>query len=150
MKLILEINNRTTQKFSRKNILGIFEHTLKLAKLECLKDKELELSVAILSEAEIQKLNSDYRKKIKPTDVLSFCEHENSEKLCAEKRTHVFLGELILCSDVISKNAKKDDETFQYAFTYVVSHGILHLLGFDHGKKMFSLQKQVADELVSP
>lgn len=148
MKLILEINNQTTQKFSRKEILGIFERTLELAKLSCLKEKELELSVALVTKEEIKKLNEGYRQKIKPTDVLSFCEYENTEKLCDEEEVQVFLGELIICPDVILENAKEDGETFQYAFTYIVAHGILHLLGFDHGKKMFSLQRKVADDLV--
>ncbi|MDD5397070.1 MAG: rRNA maturation RNase YbeY [Candidatus Moranbacteria bacterium] len=147
MKFILEINNKTAQKFSKKKFLGVFARTLELAKLQCLENKTLELSVALVAEDEIQTLNTQYRQKKKPTDVLSFCEYESVKDLCNEKQEHVFLGELIVCPEYIRKNAQEDGESLEYALTYIVSHGILHLLGFDHGKKMFDLQRKVADDL---
>lgn len=146
MKLILELNNTTTQKFSKKNFLSVFEYTLDLAKVDCLKSKTLEISVALVDEEEIEKLNSQYRKKNKPTDVLSFCEFESLQQLCKTKEEKIFLGELIVCPEYIAQNAD-DGESAQHAMDYIVSHGILHLLGFDHGKRMFSLQQNVADQL---
>jgi probable rRNA maturation factor len=148
MKFILEVNNQTKQKISRKEILDTFKRTISLAKITCLDEKDLELSVASVEESEIQDLNTRYRQKKKPTDVLSFSEYENTVKLCAEKNQQVFIGELILCPAVIQKNAVEDGESFDYAYTYIIAHGILHLLGLDHGKKMFDLQRAVADELI--
>ena len=91
----------------------------------------------------------EYRKKDKPTDVLSFCEYATKEELCNEAAMidQVFIGELIVCPTYIEANAKEDGESLEYALTYIVSHGVLHLLGFDHGKKMFDLQQKVADQL---
>ena len=150
MKFILEVNNKTTYKFSKKKFMGIFQRSLALADLGCLENKILELSVALVSEDEIQKLNSQYRKKQLPTDVLSFCEYESTEKLCEKKNENeVFVGELILCPKYIERNANEDGQSLEYALTYITAHGIFHLLGFEHGKKMFALQKQVADELVT-
>ena len=149
MKFILEINNKTTYKFSKKKFVSIFKRSLELADFECLENKTLELSIAIVSEKEIHKLNLEYRKKDKPTDVLSFCEYATTEELCNEAAMidQVFIGELIVCPTYIEANAKEDGESLEYALTYIVSHGVLHLLGFDHGKKMFDLQQKVADQL---
>jgi probable rRNA maturation factor len=148
MKFILEVNNKTKQKLSKKRILEFFDKTIELVNLKELADKELELSVALVNEDEIATLNLQYRKKNSATDVLSFSEYPTIKEVCGEKLSHVFLGELILCPAVIEKNAKEDGETLDYAFSYIISHGILHLLGLDHGKKMFDLQKSVADQLV--
>ena len=152
MKFILEVNNKTAYRFSKKKLLSVFEHSLELASLACLEGKTLELSVALVGEKEIQALNGQYRKKDSPTDVLSFCEHASTEEICIEsaknKQERIFLGELILCPDYIKRNADEDGESLEYALIYITAHGILHLLGFDHGKKMFDLQKKVADDLV--
>ncbi|NTW27383.1 MAG: rRNA maturation RNase YbeY [Candidatus Moranbacteria bacterium] len=132
--------------------MSIFQHSLKLANLACLENKTLELSVALIEEEEMHILNKQYRKKDRATDVLSFCEYESILKLCEKgalmDEEQVFIGELILCPTYIERNAKEDGESLEYALTYITAHGIFHLLGFDHGKKMFTLQKCVADESI--
>ena len=149
MKLTLEINNQTKYKFTKIFFQKIFAHTLLLADKECLLGRNPELSIAIVSGEEIRAINDCYRGRNKATDVLSFSEYESVEELClASKEKNLFIGELILCPDYITKNAEEDGETMEYALTYITAHGILHLLGLAHGKKMFSLQRQVADELM--
>lgn len=152
MKFILEVNNKTTYKFSKKKFMSIFQHSLKLADAKCLEAETLELSIAMVTENEMHVLNKQYRKKDRATDVLSFCEYQSNEDLCkqaqAETGEQIFIGELILCPVYIERNAKEDGESLEYALTYITAHGILHLLGLDHGKKMFSLQATVAKDLV--
>jgi rRNA maturation RNase YbeY len=83
--------------------------------------------------------------------VLSFCESEDLKNFCNESTNideDLFLGELILCPDYIEKNAKEDGESMKYALAYIFSHGVFHLLGFKHGKKMFSFQKEIAQKIV--
>lgn len=149
MKLILEVNNKTPQKVSKKTFLSVFKNTLEITGFDFLNDKSIELSIALVPEDEMKKLNSDYRKKNKPTDVLSFGEFDQKDLLLAEaERTdEIFLGEIILCPEYIARNAQEDGETFEYALNYITSHGILHLMGFPHGKKMFAMQRNVADML---
>lgn len=149
MKLILEINNKTPQKVSKKTFLGVFKNTLEISGYHFLTEKNIELSIALVSSEEMKKINSEYRSKNKPTDVLSFGDFDQKDLLLAElKRTdEIFLGEIILCPEYIANNAKEDNETFEYALNYITSHGILHLMGFPHGKKMFTMQRQVADML---
>lgn len=145
LKLILELNNKTKEKFSKKILSNVFKDTIISAEMPCLEEKTIELSVAMVAEDEMQELNCRYRRKKIPTDVLSFGEYEKKQQICREKKSEIFLGELVLCPEYIARNAREDKETFEYAMQYIVSHGILHLLGFGHGKKMFSLQREVAD-----
>lgn len=147
MKLILEINNKTPQKISKRTFLGVFRYTLEMSGYDFLKDKEIELSVALVGLDEMHDINKQYRQKNKPTDVLSFGDFDKKELIIgeAQRSKEIFLGEIILCPEYISKNALEDGETFEYALNYITSHGILHLLGFEHGKKMFTLQRQVAN-----
>ena len=138
MKFILEVNNKTPQKVTKKIFLGVFSDTLKKVSFDCLKNKTIELSVAMVNLEEIRALN-----------FLSFSEYATTQDICKfakdEKNKTIFLGEIILCPAYIARNAKEDGESFDYALNYIISHGILHLLGFPHGKKMFALQKAVAD-----
>jgi probable rRNA maturation factor len=71
------------------------------------------LSLAFVDKAEIQKLNKEFRKKDKPTDVLSFNIDEKK-----------YLGEIVICPEVV----KEKNENIVWVFV----HGILHLCGYDH------------------
>ncbi|MCX6720771.1 MAG: rRNA maturation RNase YbeY [Candidatus Staskawiczbacteria bacterium] len=73
------------------------------------------VSLAFVDKAEIKELNKKFRKKNKPTDVLSFNINEKS-----------YLGEVIICPEVVKE--KKED------IVKVFVHGILHLCGYDHEK----------------
>lgn len=151
MEFILEVNNKTSQKVAKKTFLSVFKRTLESVSFDCLKGRTLELSIALVDEDEMRTLNKQYRRKDRPTDVLSFSEHETSDDICKqisiEESAVFFIGEIILCPTYIANNAKEDGESFEYAMNYITSHGILHLLGFPHGKRMFTLQRAVADDI---
>ncbi len=151
MKYLVEINNKTKTKFSVKKIEAVFQKTVVLTLGEALGGENFQLSLALVSAEEICLLNKQYRKKNTATDVLSFAEYEGKQALLLKnlktKGSETFLGELIVCPVYVQKNALEDGETFDWAMTLIISHGILHLLGFAHGQKMFALQKAVADEL---
>ncbi len=153
MKYLVEINNKTKEKISKRKVQAVFEETVVLALAESFEGEKFELSLALVSEQEIKTLNKEYRRKDTATDVLSFAEYEGEQALLLEnlktQGNETFLGELIICPAYVKKNAAEDGETFEFAMTYIISHGILHLLGFSHGKKMFALQRTVASELVS-
>lgn len=85
--------------------------------------KKYELSIALVSAEKSQELNKKYRRINKPTNVLSFALTENS-------------GELILCPEVISKELKKFDRTFDELLGFLVIHGMLHLKGMKHSSTM--------------
>ena len=85
--------------------------------------KKYELSIVFLEDKEIKKINKKYRGKNKPTNVLSFSLAENS-------------GEILLAPDVIKKEAPKFGMNIKNFTGFLIIHGMLHLLGFDHGSTM--------------
>lgn len=106
------------------------------------------MSFAWVSEEEMRKLNKDYRKKDSVTDILSFPEFSNKEEI-DQVSGDMFLGELILCYNYINEYAKerKVQDAVGMEIAGVVAHGVLHLLGFKHGAKMFGVQNDVAQSI---
>ena len=98
--------------------------------------------LAFVTEDEMSRLNEQFRKKRKVTDVLSFLENHPDQ-----------LGELALCPKYIKEKARKNSMGLREYSAYIILHGLLHLLGFEHEKskkeaqKMFQLQDQVFEKL---
>lgn len=146
MKLNLEINNTDKSPVKKTFIRKVVTKTLEKSDYSELAKKSLNLSLAWICEAEIAKLNKLYRKKKRATDVLSFCEFENAEKLKKSTEAELFLGELILCYNYIKESARNctSENDLQKELARIIAHGVLHLLAFSHGKKMFAIQDDVA------
>lgn len=100
------------------------------------------LTVVFLDLSPAKKLNQQFRGKNYATDVLSFEASESSS-----------LGELVLCWPVLKKQAKEHGMTQNLELGYMVLHGVLHLLGFDHeddpceAEEMFLLQDQMFEAI---
>ena len=77
----------------------------------------------------IQKLNKLFRKKNKPTDILSF---PLAKKVRISKQT--YLGDIIISYNFVSKPKSINTKLFREKVTKIFIHGFLHLLGFDHKK----------------
>ncbi len=106
---MIEVNNLTKSRINEGFLKKVAQKVLAKEK----SDKDL--SIAIVSSKEIQKINKKYRKKDKPTDVLSF--------------NYGTSGEVIICPQQI-KGEIAD----------VLAHGILHILGYTH-KEMANFKK---------
>lgn len=144
MILHLEVNNKSKSPLEETLICKVAQKTLKELDFGFLKNKKISLSVALVDEKEIKELNKKFRKVNKATDVLSFAEYENSQSLKKDKSRELFLGELVLCYNNIASYAKKKKIKISTELAEVISHGMLHLLGFEHGNKMFKIQKETA------
>ncbi len=142
MKINLEINNLTKSPIENFPFEEIIQNTVE-ERANFLKGKEFSLSLAWVSEEEIKKLNSFYRKKNCSTDILSFPEFKNLDEIKSQKGDSLFLGELILCYDDIKKYVQKMNLNIKEELQKVFIHGLLHLLGMEHSKKMFELQKKL-------
>ena len=101
-----------------------------------------DVTLVFVGNAEMRKLNHQFRGKDKVTDILSF---SPSEALS--------LGELVFCVPVLKKQAKEHKLTIQDEFTYLFIHGLLHLLDFDHetsaraAHKMYAIQDAIFDKM---
>ncbi|MBU2985253.1 rRNA maturation RNase YbeY [Saccharophagus degradans] len=110
---------------------------------------EAELSVRIVDEDESQALNLHYRGKDKPTNVLSFpCELPDGVEL-------PLLGDLVICAQVVAKEALEQGKLLHAHWAHMVVHGTLHLLGYDHiddgeAEEMEAIEIQVLLELGYP
>jgi probable rRNA maturation factor len=114
----------------------------KLSKKDQRRTNGVDLVVVFVSRSEIKKLNFQYRQKNDATDILSF-----------ESSDEDSLGELVLSPQVISAQAKRTGLTYHQELCYMLLHGLLHLLGYDHEtskkeeKAMFELQNRVYEHL---
>lgn len=90
------------------------------------KRDEAELTVRIVDIDESQQLNFDYRGKEKPTNVLSF-PFQNPPGI-----TLPLLGDLVICKQVVEKEAIEQHKLLAAHWAHMVIHGTLHLLGYDH------------------
>ncbi|CAL4043432.1 Endoribonuclease YbeY [Buchnera aphidicola (Tetraneura ulmi)] len=91
--------------------------------------KFIEITIRIVDKPEIHNLNYLYRKKNKPTNILSFS-YFNKNK----KNKSCFLGDLIACTEIIEEEAKIQKKSINSHWAHIIIHGGLHLLGFNHLK----------------
>ena len=102
----------------------------------CLKNykyKTISYDIVLVNNEEIHRINKEYRKKDSPTDVITFAifaDSEENEKFIFDGEVN--LGEIIISLDKIDSQAKENNLTFIEELYYIISHGILHLLGYDH------------------
>jgi probable rRNA maturation factor len=94
--------------------------------IENIQQQAFEVTLRIVDIIESRQLNLDYRKKDKPTNVLSFP---------FEAPEHIdmpFLGDLVVCAAVVEQEAKEQNKQIIDHWTHLCIHGLLHLLGYDH------------------
>ena len=116
---MVEINNLTRFVVDKKFFIALAKKVLK-GENEGIDN----VSIAFVSPREIQKINKKYRKKNKPTDVLSF------ERVVDVKDS---FAEIIICPEVVRKNIKNFNSViFKKELVKVFIHGMLHALGYDH------------------
>jgi len=89
-----------------------------------------ELSLAFVNKEKIKKVNSEYRKKDEPTDVLSLSLSKNS-------------GEILICKEIAKLKSKSFKMEPKKYLNFLVIHAILHLKGLKHGDKMERAEKKL-------
>jgi len=139
MKLQLEISNQEKSPLSKKYFENVVLKTVEMSKVKL--SGKINMSLAIVSEKEIKRVNRIYRKKNEATDVLSFSDYLGNDK------KDIFC-ELIICLSYVGKYAKEDKITLEKEMAYVISHGVLHCIGFRHSKKMYEMQDKICNSLL--
>lgn len=118
-----------------------------------------EVSVSFVNNDEIRMLNRDYREKDRPTDVLSFPMYEQEELQqwqATDETNHMtehdgiplLLGDIIISIPKAKEQAEEYNHSLERELGFLLIHGFLHLLGYDHEdesseSKMFSLQEDI-------
>lgn len=88
------------------------------------------IDVSLVNDSTIRRLNRRYRKKARPTDVLSFAYGEEG-----------LLGEIIISEETARRQAKAYGAPYREELRRLVIHGVLHILGYDHGRRMSCAEK---------
>ena len=119
---------------------GVIKRTLKEQKVDnCV------FSIIFVSEKEIQRINKEYRKIDKITDVISFAFEDNENISYNNVRV---LGDIYICIPRMISQAKEYGHSEKRELAFLTVHGLLHLLGYDHQTKedeevMFGLQELI-------
>ncbi len=112
--------------------------------IEVTNDSRLNKSVAIIliNDEEMHHMNFMYRQLDRSTDVLTFVDDEDPEHL----------GDIFINTQAVINQAQEYGHSLRREFSFLVTHGLLHLLGFDHHtnqeeKEMFDLQERILDNI---
>ncbi|MAM35326.1 MAG: rRNA maturation RNase YbeY [Micavibrio sp.] len=89
--------------------------------------EDAELSIVLANNKFIQNLNSEYRGKDKPTNVLSFPASDKTGYIIRGP-----LGDIILAHETILQESDAEKKGFETHMTHLLLHGLLHLLGYNH------------------
>jgi probable rRNA maturation factor len=109
----------------------------------------VELTIRIVDVEEMTELNQVYRKKLGPTNVLSF-----PAEIADEFQSNL-LGDIVICAPVVQKEANDADIDLLAHWAHMVVHGTLHLLGYNHeeddeAEEMENLETQILTKLGYP
>ncbi|MFV1997087.1 MAG: rRNA maturation RNase YbeY [Acidiferrobacterales bacterium] len=101
-------------------------------------EQDGKLTVRLVDEQEMSKLNDRYRHKQGPTNVLSF-PFEDPPGV----RSGI-LGDIVICAPVVRREAKEQNKTVQSQWAHMVVHGVMHLQGYNHetGKEALEMEKR--------
>lgn len=98
-------------------------------------DKTFNLGVCLSNDAEVQRLNKEFRGIDKPTNVLSFANIDDDTFWDSlEQEEEISLGDIILAFETLQKEAALKNITVYAHYCHLLVHGFLHILGFDHQK----------------
>ena len=108
-----------------------------------------EVSVSFVSDAEIRRLNAQYRQKDVETDVLSFPLGENGQYDINEERGTKMLGDIVISMEKAVEQARMYGHSLQREVGFLTVHSMLHLLGYDHEEGgLQSVQMREKEELI--
>ncbi|MBP6115242.1 MAG: rRNA maturation RNase YbeY [Neisseriaceae bacterium] len=96
--------------------------------------RQAQIGIMICDEAEAQQYNRDYRGKDYATNVLSFALNEGDDfaEMLDTGAEPVLRGDLVLCTEVVAKEAVEQNISLTAHYAHLVIHGVLHLMGYDH------------------
>lgn len=111
-----------------------------------------EISVVLLDEEEARACNRDYRGKDYATNVLSFALDEGETLPALLDGLH---GDLVICPQVVLKEAAEQGKTPEQHYAHLTVHGVLHLMGYDHieeteAEEMEALETELLHQLAYP
>ena len=142
--MTIEVNNETTCELDEKELSDLCRFVLDRLRIH----PQAELAVLLVDPDTMEQLHLKWMDEPGPTDVLSFPMDELRPTPDDEEPKPGLLGDVVLCPDVARRQAKQAGHSAEDELHLLTTHGILHLLGYDHAepeeeKEMFDLQGQL-------
>jgi probable rRNA maturation factor len=106
--------------------------------------------VSLVNDHDIRRLNSQFRGKRRATDVLSFPWNSRSGNDVGPGEHKSYLGEIVISVETARRNAQSEGHSLENELQWLILHGALHLLGYDHerdGGKMTALELDLRERL---
>ncbi len=122
MKIAIE-NRQTKQKIRKISLRKVARRILSVSGCP-----DAQLSILIVDDAVIQEVNRDYLGKDRPTNVISFAMQEGEGGGVQPD----LLGDVVISAETAARDAFEEQSTFESELYFLLLHGILHLLGYDH------------------
>jgi probable rRNA maturation factor len=140
----IEVNNESGIPVDEAEIVALARHVLEAMRVH----PQAELSVVLVDESSMEQLHVQWMDEPGPTDVLSFPMDELRPGREDEDPQQGLLGDVVLCPQVARRQARTAGHSAEEELLLLTTHGILHLLGFDHAepddeKEMFGLQRKL-------
>jgi probable rRNA maturation factor len=140
----IEVNNESGVEVDEGELALLSRHVLDAMRVH----RQAELSVVLVDEPAMEQLNRQWMDESGPTDVLSFPMDELRPGSADEEPQPGLLGDVVLCPQVARRQARTAGHSSEEELLLLTTHGILHLLGFDHAepdeeKEMFELQRKL-------
>jgi probable rRNA maturation factor len=142
----IELANETDQVIDEARVLKLAGFALDRLKIH----PGAELAIMFVDEPAMEQLHIQWMDEPGPTDVLSFPMDELRPGTEHEPTPAGLLGDIVICPQVASRQAEAAGHEMMNEVLLLTTHGILHLLGFDHAepeeeKEMFGIQKSILD-----
>jgi probable rRNA maturation factor len=140
----VEVNNESGVAVDESEIVALARHVLSAMHVH----PQAELSVVLVDEAAMEQLHVQWMDEPGPTDVMSFPMDELRPGSDDEDSPAGLLGDVVVCPQVAAAQARTAGHSVQEEMLLLTTHGILHLLGYDHAepgeqKEMFDLQRKL-------
>lgn len=140
----IEVNNESGVTTDETEIVALARHVLSAMHVH----PQAELSVVLVDESVMEQLHVQWMDEPGPTDVMSFPMDELRPGTEGEDSPPGLLGDVVLCPQVAQRQARQAGHSTDEELMLLTTHGILHLLGYDHAEpaaeqKMFGLQRQL-------
>ncbi len=124
------------------NLQTYIEYLVKKLSLE-----KCEFNIIIIDNKQIHKINKEYRNVDRPTDVISFALEDNEDIKYEDFR---LLGDIYISIEKCYEQAEEYGHSKEREISFLATHGILHLLGYNHMEpadelEMFTLQEELLD-----
>jgi probable rRNA maturation factor len=142
----IEINNETEYEIDNARVLRLAEFALDQLHIH----PAAELAIQFVEEDPMSLLHEQWMDEPGPTDVLSFPMDELRPGTAEDQTPAGLLGDIVVCPSFAEVQAEKAGHPLINEILLLITHGILHLLGYDHAepdeeREMFGLQKEILD-----